>query len=56
MMDCMCPRHMDTPKMNRRVNTLMKLQRIQSDGIIYQQLQFCDPWAYERMVGSHVSS
>ena len=55
MMDCMCPRHMDTPKMNRRreyVNEIAK--EYKADGIIYQQLQFCDPWAYERMVGSHV--
>lgn len=25
-----------------------------ADGIIYEQIKFCDPWAYERMVGSHV--
>ena len=25
-----------------------------ADGIIYEQVKFCDPWAYERMVGSRV--
>ena len=24
------------------------------DGIIYQQVKFCDPWAYERVLGSHM--
>lgn len=55
MMSCMCPRHMDTPKMNRRreyVNEIAK--EYHADGIIYEQMKFCDPWAYERMVGSHV--
>jgi benzoyl-CoA reductase/2-hydroxyglutaryl-CoA dehydratase subunit BcrC/BadD/HgdB len=55
MMMCMCPRHMDTPKMNRRreyVNEIAK--EYKADGIIYEQMKFCDPWAYERMVGSSV--
>ena len=26
----------------------------EADGIIYQQIKFCDPWAYERMLGSHI--
>jgi len=55
MMDCMCPGHMDTPKMNRRREYVAEIAReYKADGIIYEQLQFCDPWAYERMVGSHV--
>ena len=24
----------------------------EADGIIYQQVKFCDPWAYERTLGS----
>lgn len=55
MMSCMCPRHMDTPKMNRRreyVNEIAK--EYHADGIIYEQMKFCDPWAYERMMGSHI--
>ena len=23
-----------------------------ADGIIYEQIKFCDPWAYERLMGS----
>ena len=55
MMSCMCPRHMDTPKMNRRrayVNEIAK--EYHADGIIYEQMKFCDPWAYERMMGTHI--
>ena len=26
----------------------------EADGIIYEQIKFCDPWAYERMLGSHI--
>ena len=25
-----------------------------ADGVLYQQIKFCDPWAYERMVGTQV--
>lgn len=55
MMNCMCPRHMDTPKMNRRREYVDEIAReYRADGIIYEQMKFCDPWGYERMVGSHV--
>jgi len=55
MLDCMCPRHMDTPKMNHRREYVDEIAKeYKADGIIYQQLQFCDPWAYERMIGAHV--
>ena len=50
-----CPRYMNTAKMNGRreyVNELAK--EYAADGIIYEQIKFCDPWAYERMMGSHI--
>ena len=50
-----CPRYMNTAKMVGRreyVNQLAK--EYEADGIIYQQIKFCDPWAYERMLGSHI--
>lgn len=50
-----CPRYMNTDKMIGRrayVNDLAK--EYHADGIIYEQIKFCDPWAYERMIGSHV--
>ena len=49
-----CPRYMDSTKLTTRkeyVNQLAK--EYKADGIIYQQMKFCDPWAYERMMGSH---
>ena len=50
-----CPRYMDTPKMLGRREYVNKLaEEYGADGIIYEQVKFCDPWAYERMVGSHV--
>ncbi len=55
MHTCMCPRHMDLPKFKRRkeyVNALAK--EYKADGIIYEQMKFCDPWAYERMTGTHM--
>ena len=55
MMSCMCPRHMDTPKMNRRREYVDEIAKeYKADGIIYEQMKFCDPWAYERMVGGSV--
>ncbi len=55
MMSCMCPRHMDTPKMNRRREYVDEIAKeYKADGIIYEQMKFCDPWAYERMMGSHI--
>ena len=50
-----CPRYMNTAKMTGRreyVNALAK--EYAADGIIYEQIKFCDPWAYERMMGSHI--
>lgn len=55
MYACMCPRHMNMDKWRARkeyVNTLAKDYK--ADGIIYEQMKFCDPWAYERMTGTYV--
>lgn len=50
-----CPRYMNMPKMLGRREYVNALAReYKADGIIYEQIKFCDPWAYERMVGSHV--
>lgn len=48
-----CPRQMNMEKVYGRkayVNELAK--EYKADGIIYQQVKFCDPWAYERLMGS----
>lgn len=50
-----CPRFMNTQKMDHRreyVNELAKDYK--ADGIIYEQMKFCDPWAYEKMMGSTI--
>lgn len=50
---CQCPRMMNMEKVYSRkqyVNDLAK--EYKADGIIYQQVKFCDPWAYERTLGS----
>jgi len=50
-----CARFMDQHKIQERRQYVNKLaEDFKADGIIYEQMKFCDPWAYERMVGSHV--
>ena len=50
-----CPRYMDTAKIVGRREYVDKLAKeYRADGIIYEQMKFCDPWAYERMVGTVV--
>ena len=48
-----CPRQMNMEKVYGRkayVNDIAK--EYGADGIIYEQIKFCDPWAYERLLGS----
>ena len=48
-----CPRQMNMEKVYGRkayVNSLAK--EYHADGILYNQIKFCDPWAYERVTGS----
>ena len=50
-----CPRTMNMEKVYGRkkyVNDMAK--EYGADGIVYEQVKFCDPWAYERMLGSHM--
>ena len=50
-----CPRYMNQDKIQERRRYVDRLAKeYRADGIIYQQIKFCDPWAYERMVGTHV--
>ena len=50
-----CPRYMNQAKILGRRSYVDKLAKeYKADGILYEQIKFCDPWAYERMVGSHV--
>ena len=48
-----CPRQMNMEKVYGRkayVNDIA--HEYNADGVIYQQIKFCDPWAYERLMGS----
>ncbi len=50
-----CPRYWDMAKMTGRRDYCASLAKeYGADGIIYEQMKFCDPWAYERMVGTIV--
>ena len=50
-----CPRYMNTAKMiGRRDYVAALAKEYNADGIIYEQMKFCDPWAYEKMLGSHI--
>lgn len=50
-----CVRYMNQDKIQGRRQYVDELAReYHADGIIYEQMKFCDPWAYERMVGTVV--
>ena len=50
-----CPRYMNTAKLLERRSYVDRLAReYGAEGIIYEQVKFCDPWAYDRMMGSHI--
>lgn len=50
-----CARYMNEEKIDGRRAYVDRLaEEYHADGIIYEQMKFCDYWAYERMVGSHV--
>ena len=51
--NCQCPRMMNQEKVYGRKQYVADLAKeYKADGIIYEQVKFCDPWAYERTLGS----
>ena len=51
--NCHCPRMMSMDKVYGRKQYVADLAKeYGAEGIIYQQVKFCDPWAYERTLGS----
>ena len=51
--NCQCPRMMNQEKVYGRKQYVADLAKeYGADGIIYEQVKFCDPWAYERTLGS----
>ena len=53
--NCQCPRMMNQEKVYGRKQYVAELAKeYGADGIIYEQMKFCDPWAYEKMLGGHI--
>ena len=51
--NCQCPRMMSMDKVYGRKQYVAELaDEYGADGVIYEQVKFCDPWAYERTLGS----
>ena len=50
-----CPRFMNTEKILERQRYMDELMKeYHGDGIIYQQIKFCDYWGYERASAFHI--
>ena len=50
---CQCPRMMNMEKVYGRKEYVKSIaEEYKADGIIYEQIKFCDPWAYEKLLGS----
>ena len=50
-----CPRYMADYKVRQRRETIDYLAReFGADGIIYEQMKYCDFWAFERPLASHI--
>lgn len=50
-----CPRFMNTEKIRERHSYVDNLAKeFHADGIIYEQIKFCDYWGYERASASHI--
>lgn len=55
MEDSQCPRYVSHDKIEQRRNFAEQLvKEYKADGIIYEQLKFCDYWSYERALTSHI--
>lgn len=55
--ECQCPRYMNTSKINGRKEYLNQLAKeYGADGIIFQQMNFCNFWGYERAGSDHIMS
>ena len=54
MVNSQCPRQMNLEKVNGRKDYVNEIAKeYKADGIIYEQMKFCDPWAYERATGAY---
>ncbi len=50
-----CPRYMEHKKIDARREYVAKLvEEYHADGVIYEQIKFCEYWGYERAIASHI--
>ena len=55
MLTSECPRYMAEEKIRQRRETADRLAReFGADGIIYEQMKYCDFWGFERPLASHI--
>lgn len=55
VMHCQCPRYMDKERIKQRKEYLSSLAReYNADGVIVQQMNFCNFWPYERAAMAHI--
>lgn len=55
MKTCQCPRYMSKEKVHGRREYVKKLVNdYHADGVIYEQIKFCEYWGYERALASHI--
>ena len=52
-----CARFMDGMKIDQRHNELKRLvDEYHADGVIYENMKFCEFWSYEKVLASHIMS
>lgn len=55
MQTSQCPRYMSHEKVQNRRDTVRRLvKEYHADGVLYEQIKFCEYWGYERALASHV--
>ncbi len=55
MKTCQCPRYMEQGKvLGRREYVRQLVNEYHADGVLYEQLKFCEYWGYERALASHI--
>lgn len=55
MKTCQCPRYMEHEKVEDRRQFVKKLvEDYHADGVVYEQLKFCEYWGYERALASYI--
>lgn len=55
MKTCQCPRYMSQDKVRGRKDYVKQLVNdYGADGVIYEQIKFCEYWGYERALASHI--